>query len=72
MADKVVFATSNDGWEGIYVNGELKVQGHRLEVTDAFRAAGLDFDRIEVDDEWLFKVRQLPDQFKDVRVQDNG
>ena len=71
MADKIVIATGPD-WQGIYVNDVLKIQGHHLEAGDALRAVGVEYEAVDLDDEWMFKVGQLPDDLKELKVQDNG
>lgn len=69
MAD-IVFVTSEDDWQGVYVDGWLKDQGHN--VSWLFVLETLIGEEIEcvssltVDSDWLNEVGTLPDNFSDV------
>ena len=40
----------NGDWIGLYVDGELKLEGHSLQITDVIEALGIDIPRtLEVD-----------------------
>lgn len=53
-------------WEGIYVDGELKYEGHSLDATDALYAVDIAFDYVEtyVED---YEDGQLPFLLEDVK-----
>lgn len=55
---KVTLISSDDGdWEGIYVDGVLKHEGHNLEPSDILQALGVEFKREIVRmDAYEFKV----------------
>ncbi len=69
MAD-IVFVTNEDDWQGVYVYGWLKDQGH--EVSWLFLLETLIGEEIEcvssltVDSDWLNGRGKLPYNFSDV------
>jgi hypothetical protein len=62
----VVVGSSNGDWEGMYVDGKLKVQGHSIHWTDALEALGLKFEQHEADDEWMGNFSNFPSSLKKV------
>jgi hypothetical protein len=52
-----------DDWEGLYVDGVLVDQGHRVQLADAMRAAGVDFAEIEA---WSPEYEECPPLLADV------
>lgn len=64
---KIIFVCADD-WEGIYVDGELKAEGHSLTKHDILTAVGqTNYISIEADEEWLDKECYLPLNLKDVK-----
>lgn len=57
---RVTIATNYDDWEGIYVDGKLKYQTHRITAQDVLEVLGVDFTEAEVDNEWLASGGCLP------------
>lgn len=43
---KITYATNYDDWEGIYVDGVLKVEGHKIQIHDLFELFS-DFSTVE-------------------------
>lgn len=57
VTPSVLIAVSEEGdWEGIYVNGELKAEGHSLDARQIIEALGLNLDRRSVSTEWFEKT----------------
>lgn len=73
----IVTATNDDDWEGVYVDGKLVAQGHRISARDM---AGIIVENqpVEsntvrrVDDDWLYRAGQLPDLMAHVKWADEG
>lgn len=63
---KVVIAYADD-WSGLYIDGELKLQGHNLDQRELIRALGVECEEFEVDFDWIGKVGYLPDDIKEVK-----
>lgn len=42
-----------DDWQGLYINGVLKLQGQNLELDEIFQAIEIDFKSNEVDSDWM-------------------
>ncbi len=62
---------SGGDWQGLYIDGVLKVQNHSLYACDVLDALEgiLKVQYIEADEDWMAKVGQLPDKLKDVKKQ---
>ena len=64
---KINYVMSEDGdWEGLYVNGKLKCEGHSLPIWDIMNALGLKYEHKVVDFE-EYDISSLPDDFKDLK-----
>lgn len=55
-----ITVTNFDDWQGIYVNGELKYENHRLNARDILEAIGAEYNYVELDMEEL-DIGRLPD-----------
>jgi hypothetical protein len=62
-----VTIVDGDDWEGLYVDGRLVTEGHRVSVTEALNAVGVSCEVVYADDHWLEEVGRLPDQLRKVR-----
>lgn len=62
----LVLVTNHDDWEGLYVNGVLYTQGHRIDHDDLLRAVGIELKTVEPDGEWLYGRGNLPDRLDEV------
>jgi hypothetical protein len=51
---------SGDGWVGLYKDGVLVQEGHRLTTEDIFEHLGVDLDFVEADEGWLADEGNLP------------
>ena len=65
---EVLLTDNEDGdWEGIYVNGECKAQGHSISVPDALDALGISYDRKEYSSYEMDEMgAQFPDKEEDL------
>lgn len=55
-----------DDWQGIYVNGKLVDETHRLRLSDILSILGVDYDDISVDQDWMESHGHLPKDFRDI------
>lgn len=63
---KIAFVNSNDGdWEGIYVDGVLKREGHSLSPDDVLSVLGIEYDTHYIDME---DGDRLPAKLKDISL----
>lgn len=58
---KITYATNYDDWEGIYVDGVLKLEDHRIRINDLFELFS-DFITVEEIDagEYLSEMGRFP------------
>jgi len=66
MAPKFVLV-NDDCWEGLYKDGALVAQGHRIEMETLAVAAGLDFELKFADSEATAETGWLPDNLDEVK-----
>lgn len=64
---KVVFAYADD-WEGLYVDGILRCEGHSIQIEYALKAVGVVMESIRPDQEWLEENGSLPVNLSDVKT----
>ena len=57
---------SADDWKGLYLDGHLVEEGHRLEVDDVLRHLGIECNYRSPDDAWLEERGSLPKNFDEV------
>lgn len=65
---KITFVSGGD-WQGLYVDGKIVLQNHSLYPIEVLEALKIDFDYIETDDEWLYKIGRFPDELSKVKKQ---
>ncbi len=56
----VAFVTNHDDWEGLYINGTLSTEGHRLTIQDFAEAIGLKLNT-KTAGPWLLDRGSLPE-----------
>lgn len=49
-----------DNWEGLYVDGVLKAEGHSISVRDVAQALGVALEVLVADERWLEEQGRLP------------
>ncbi len=70
---KVLIVSNEDDWEGIYINGRLASEGHRMSAHDildtlkGYLLVGYEFRTC--DREWLLGLGNLPDSADRIRWQ---
>lgn len=63
---KATLVTNCNDWEGLYINGELVDQGHRINIKKWIGKI-TDLEEMEVTSEWLGEeVGNLPDSLEDI------
>lgn len=68
MGDQaVVRIVYGDDWQGLYINGELAFEGHRIDPVHALECLGFNVPCIEADPVWLEEEMRLPKQLSDVK-----
>ncbi len=65
---KITFVSDDNDWEGLYINGKLVMENHRLDWDDILDAIGVEYETIVADDEWLAEHGTLPDKLSDVKA----
>ena len=64
MSPKVVFVDGDD-WEGLYINGVLVDEGHRVRLEDVMCRLGIHYNAMMADQEWLEAVETEVVQLED-------
>lgn len=62
---KIVFVEGDD-WEGVYGDGKLLAEGHRLNKRDVLDALGIEYEELNADKQWLEDSGRLPTWIEDV------
>jgi hypothetical protein len=70
MTKKITIVTNEDDWEGLYIDGKIVVQDHKLSVYDVLLALDIIPEDITCDHDWLLRIGYLPNDLKDVVVRD--
>lgn len=55
-----------DDWEGLFINDDLQIQGHSLQLRDVLEILGVEFE-IKWADKYLSDVGWLPSRLQEVR-----
>ena len=63
---KVDIVWSNDGWNGVYIDGECKYQGHSLGYQQVLEALGIEYTDHHAHEEKLEDEGCLPEQLTDL------
>lgn len=62
---------NSEDWEGLYVNGKLWGEGHRILLSDLIYAIAsyfpITFKTRECDGEWLEEMSSFPDDLSEVK-----
>ena len=57
-----------DDWEGLYIDGDLKTEGHSLSLQNVLDILKIHTTfRYDVDYEWLEEIGRLPKSLSDVK-----
>lgn len=63
----VITLVAADDWQGLYIDGELGIEGHQLTAAEVLAALGIELLVKWVDEEWLERRGELPKKMKDVK-----
>ncbi len=64
---KVTLVSNGDDWEGLYVDGKLKTEGHSVTPHDLAAALDLEWERVTVSSNWLgYEVGSLPQELSKI------
>lgn len=67
MNKQIVIVSNGDDWEGLYIDGKLVTENHRLSPRDVLNALGLTLERKHVSTEYLGgEVVSLPQNIKEI------
>lgn len=69
FANKLVFIVGDD-WEGMYQDGVLVQEGHRLRISDVLRQLNVPYLRFSADQEWLESRGSLPRNLNGVKTEE--
>lgn len=69
MDKKITIVGSEAYWEGLYINGELKYQGHEVTPYAILDSLGIETERLKADYNWLTERGRLPDRLEDVTLE---
>lgn len=62
---------NGDDWVGVYIDGKLVTQGHRIDPRELLKQLGYFVESPEPDYEWMDDVSYLPEDLKDVVLEEN-
>ena len=73
----IVHHVMADDWEGIYINKKLIVEGHRISGTEMSRVLEQHQPfapaiQVYADDDWMYENGNLPEDFDEVVVGEDG
>jgi hypothetical protein len=57
---KTITLVNGDDWRGIYVDGELRWEGHSLDGRNVLDVLGIDYREVSADLGWLEERGNLP------------
>jgi hypothetical protein len=64
---KITIVSSSSGdWEGLYIDGVLKLEEHRISNEDLLKAAGVVAESFEAAEGWVEDRGSLPELLSDV------
>lgn len=63
---KLVLVTNYDDWEGLYIDGELVLEGHEVRKEEMFEKLGINYTEVEAAEGWLESIGRLPKKLSDV------
>ena len=67
MKDVEITIVDADDWSGLYVNGELRDEGHSLRVSDVLEILGYKVTWKECDGDWMDEHGTLPNKLSEVK-----
>lgn len=65
MTKKITIATNYDDWEGLYVDGILFTEGHKLRSEDIFEALGIHYEEVSAGS-YLENYGRLPENLDEL------
>lgn len=65
---KITFVDDDcSDWEGMYIDGKLVVEDHRLDLYQVLDLIGVKYKYVQADAEWLGECGRLPDKLSKVK-----
>lgn len=65
---KLVMVSSASGdWEGLYVDGVLKAEGHRVRTDEVLAILGIKIEEKECEEDWLESRGEFPVKLSEVK-----
>jgi hypothetical protein len=55
-----------DDWKGLYLDGKLVEEGHRVDTIDVLKHLGIKAESVWANDEWLGDFGSLPEKLEEV------
>jgi len=63
-----VVLVSADGWQGLYIDGVLRLEGHSLSISEVLVALDQDYTEYLADQGWIENMDGLPQDIRNIRV----
>lgn len=63
---RLVLVTNYDDWEGLYIDGVLVLEGHKIRKDEMFTVLGINYTEVETAEGWLESRGTLPRNLSDV------
>lgn len=70
MPKVTIVGHAGGDWEGLFVDGKLKEEGHSLHWSHVLDALGIEYETASADEEWMYDVGRFPVELKDVQLED--
>ena len=67
MSRDVMHITSDDGYQAVYIEGELVDQGHSIDWMYVIGQLGCNTYRNQADEEWLEEQQSFPSSIQEVK-----
>ena len=63
-----IVIVSGDDWKGIYIDGQLKFEGHSIRPMDLLGVLAIGYEEFECDIAWLEDRGNVPKNLTDVKT----
>ena len=71
MSCDVMHITSDDGYQAVYIEGELADHGHSIDWMDVIAQLGCNTYHCEANEDWLEKEMSFPSSIQEVKFNDS-
>ena len=71
MTNRQITLAKCDDWEGLYIDGEMKYQNHKVRISDFCEALGIELKEVWADCEAAYEMGSFPDNLEELVIDDN-